>query len=536
MFRFLLHTLIYGSLIRSTFSKSRAELQEDLLIAIDIGNVAEVQRLIDEEKPDLEMAWQENVPLVLASSGGRLEIVKMLLKAGVDVNVQTRDGTRPITTAAYFGRLEVVNALLDAGADVKYIDKAVGISNPLCVAASNNQVEMIKLLLQRGMYIDAPTHSGDTALILASLENRIDAVRELIKQGANLEATNHQGNTPLLAAAYKGNCFIMDELLKHGARYEHTNDDTRFPLIIAAEGGFHKCVRSLLKAGADVNRMDRLNNSAIVFAARSNYFDAVRVLIEYNADLELIDDMKMTALHHAYSHNHFKTVKIMTLAGANHGSTDKHTGISSNNIPKIETCDWFRGLLKQHKLGWIQVTGREGKPPVKACEWIRRLGFEGSIVPLLDQVQLYGYRAMIRLLQFESFGREGEDALAVEEIKYKAYKDIKDMHQKEYRETYRHTEDDVIEDMLPGLLKHKFGVNITLPEEVEEQKRKEEEERKRNEPPPEVLPQIHMAPPEERPEHLKRAPGAEELDKLRKQAVGSTLSSTDADESLAAEL
>lgn len=520
-------------LFRFSEGKTRAELQEELLIAIDIGNSSEVQRLVDEGKADLEMAWQEHVPLVLASSSGRLEIVKMLLKAGVDVNVQTRDGTRPITTAAYFGHLEIVETLLDAGADIKYLDKAVGISNPLCVAASANQVEMIKLLLRRGMDIEAPTHSGDTALILSALDNRFDAVKELISQGANLEAVNHQGNTPLLAASYKGNCHIVDELIKHGANHDHTNKDTRFPLIIAAEGGFHKCVRSILKAGANPNRMDRLNNSAIVFAARSNYFETVRVLIEYKADLELLDDMKMTALHHALSHNHFKTVKILTLAGADHGANNGHSGINSNNIPKIETCDWFRGLLKQHKLPSTQVTGREGKPPVKACDWIRRLGFDGSIVPLLDQVQLYGYRAMIRLLQFESFGRADEDALVIEEIKYKAYKDIKDMHQKEYRETYRHTEDDVIEDMLPGLLKHKFGVNITLPEEEEEKRRKEEEERKKNEPPPEVLPQIHLAAPEERPAHLKDAPGAEELEKLRRQAAMST---ANAEDSLAAEL
>ena len=199
------------------------------------------------------------------------------------------------------------------------------------------------------------------------------------------------------------------------------------------------------------------------------------------------------------------------------------TGVDATDIPKIDTCDWFRGLLKYHKLPLVhQVTRQGADKPMKACDWIRRLGFEGSIVPLLDQVQLYGYKAMVRLLNFDLFTSGSYDSQSqLEAIKKKAYLDIKDFHSKEYRATYRETEEDVIEDKLPGILKHKFGVNITTPEEREAQEEAEALEAAKkaglipeNDTEEVVLPQVHRPKPEERPEFAKTAAGEEEVEAL----------------------
>ena len=55
--------------------------------------------------------------LMSASEEGRLEVVRELLDADADVNVQNESGDTALVFASVGGHLEVVRALLAAGAD-----------------------------------------------------------------------------------------------------------------------------------------------------------------------------------------------------------------------------------------------------------------------------------------------------------------------------------------------------------------------------------------------------------------------------------
>ena len=101
-----------------------------------------------------------------ASSSGHLEIVKLLLSHGADVNAQSSSGNTPLMYACASGHAEVVRSLLEAGANVE--DHNENGHTPLMEAASAGHVEVAKILLEFGAGIN--THSNEfkeSALTLA---------------------------------------------------------------------------------------------------------------------------------------------------------------------------------------------------------------------------------------------------------------------------------------------------------------------------------------------------------------------------------
>ena len=56
-------------------------------------------------------------PLVTATVFGNIEAVKLLIKAGADLNAQDAQGSTPVFVAAFFCRPEILKLLLEKGAD-----------------------------------------------------------------------------------------------------------------------------------------------------------------------------------------------------------------------------------------------------------------------------------------------------------------------------------------------------------------------------------------------------------------------------------
>lgn len=67
----------------------------------------------------------------------------------------------------------------------------------LIAAATGNQTESMKALLERGAAIEARTFEGKTALMVAAFVGHYQAAELLIKKGADVDAKDKSGNDAL---------------------------------------------------------------------------------------------------------------------------------------------------------------------------------------------------------------------------------------------------------------------------------------------------------------------------------------------------
>src|SRR5210317_578465 len=104
---------------------------ELLMSAIKKGDINTVKTLIDkgmnvnradikENRPLFKGTmplFRGNMPLYIASERGHLEIVRLFIEKGANLDKDNEDGETPLWLASRNGHLEVVRLLIEAGAD-----------------------------------------------------------------------------------------------------------------------------------------------------------------------------------------------------------------------------------------------------------------------------------------------------------------------------------------------------------------------------------------------------------------------------------
>jgi ankyrin repeat protein len=141
----------------------------------------------------------DSTPLHCACREGNIEIVKLLIKYGADVNCQNRYSTiYPIfdvlASTTITDSLPIIQLLIEEGADIKVVDS---FGNTLLhYAIEKEMIELVKLSISLGCDIDfTERHDKDTPLHYAYLQKNEEIIDYLIKHGANNKKLNIYNKT-----------------------------------------------------------------------------------------------------------------------------------------------------------------------------------------------------------------------------------------------------------------------------------------------------------------------------------------------------
>lgn len=183
--------------------------------AADQGDVAGVKRqLAWGVRPDGKHLWTRRTPLIEAAANGHLDVVRLLVENGADVNLKGEAWEGPLHFAAERGHVEIVQFLLDHGADIWLFKPH---NTPLHSAARGGQLEVARILLAHGADINWKGIDEATPLEVAVSHEQLDMVKLLLANGADVNSRGISGRTPLHVAAWKDNMAVGRILVEHGA-------------------------------------------------------------------------------------------------------------------------------------------------------------------------------------------------------------------------------------------------------------------------------------------------------------------------------
>jgi len=102
-----------------------------------------------------------HTPLTEAGGYGHVEVVRVLLEGGANVESTNVKRNTALHNAAWNGKLDACRLLLDWGAKVDSLN--MWNSTPLHYAAKGGHLSVVKLLVERGADVSIKCNSGKTA-------------------------------------------------------------------------------------------------------------------------------------------------------------------------------------------------------------------------------------------------------------------------------------------------------------------------------------------------------------------------------------
>uniref|UniRef100_A0A8C7DQM0 Ankyrin repeat domain 6b n=1 Tax=Oncorhynchus kisutch TaxID=8019 RepID=A0A8C7DQM0_ONCKI len=249
--------------------------------------------------------------LLVASHKGQADNVVQLINKGAKVAV-TKYGRSPLHLASYKGHTEVVRILLKADCDLDIQDD--GEQTALHRAAVVGNSDVISALIQEGCALDRQDKDGNTALHEVSWHGFSQSVKLLVKAGANVHSKNKAGNTALHLACQNGHAQSSKVLLLGGSRPDSKNHVGDTCLHVAARYNHVSMLRILLGAFCSVGEKNQAGDTPLHVAAALNHKKTVRLLLEAGTESSIRNNAGQTALDQARDHNNPDIALLLTKA------------------------------------------------------------------------------------------------------------------------------------------------------------------------------------------------------------------------------
>ncbi|CAM9809520.1 unnamed protein product, partial [Pylaiella littoralis] len=262
----------------AVMDEADSEGRTPLMVACANGDTEMASLLINGVSPPSSVAartiegW---TPLMIASGGGRLGVVKVLLQAGAALHDKDDEfGSNSFMWACGGGHAEVARLMLENGAKELLHSTNSDMWTALMVACDAGSLETVQVLVEAGADLGTFNSEALTALDIAAGRNHLLVECYLRTEGA-------VSSTQFWTAADSGNVEIMSKLLRgNGHLVAALDPDGRTALLRSCVGGHLGVARILVEAGADVDFRDSSGTSALSVSVVLGDMTLTRYLVQ----------------------------------------------------------------------------------------------------------------------------------------------------------------------------------------------------------------------------------------------------------------
>jgi len=251
----------------------------DLLKYAILKNWLNMVRLLIKAGADIERKDKHsNTPLSCAVRVGSIDILKELVQAGVNLKSRDENGYTPLMYAVKRKSLAIINFLLSKGVDINERDNEGFNALMHAIAPPNNSMDVIQCLVDHGADFNASGVQQLSPLLLAARNNDFGVARYLVGKGAEINAKDSSGYNSLMYAVLSHNIPMIEFLIENGIAINERNCQEYTALMIASENGYINIVKYLVEHGADVSIKLKKNTTAKKLASKRKHFEVVHYL------------------------------------------------------------------------------------------------------------------------------------------------------------------------------------------------------------------------------------------------------------------
>lgn len=185
----------------------------------------------------------------------------------------------------------------------------------LMFAASNGQLDTVKLLIERGADPLIKDNFGTTATIIAATTGSTEVVKLLLKHGGDPTTKDSSGGSALDNAVFYGHTETVKALLS--ATKKLSDENSAELLMVSAGLGRMGIVEALLDYGINPNIIGLKQRTALIAAVAFDQIEAVRLLLSRKANIALKDSEGKSAVDIAKEKGNKEIIQLLADASLN---------------------------------------------------------------------------------------------------------------------------------------------------------------------------------------------------------------------------